>query len=278
MDGVTFLCIFVIKNMCVKRIILFDIANIPTEVLFKQGIYKIINTITDDFYIGSASRSFNERFKEHCGYYAQYLAKTKTILDNPILWRAFDKYNITNFKVEILEVINTTDKNEILKREEYYINKLKPLYNICKEPTKGGSPNKNKKLTKEWKNNIAKKSANYTHSPETLKIVTKNNKNNSVRLKFTSEIEVLIFKSWVEAEKYFGVTSSAIKVAFARHGKWKEYNIIKLSNQRKKIKVNNIIFDSYNACDRHFNMWRGYTSTCIKYNNLIIDKYTYELI
>lgn len=240
--------------MYVRRVILFDIKDIPKKVLFKQGIYKIINTITNDFYIGSASRTFKERFKEHCGYYAQYLAKTKTRLDNPILWRAFDKYDIINFKVEILEVINSTNKSKILEKEEYYINKLNPIYNICKEPTKGGSPNKGRKLTQEWKNNIAKKSAQYTHSKETLKLVTKNNKNNAVRLKFTSDEEVLIFKSWVEAEKYFNTSSSAIKVSYARHKRWKKYDIVKLSNQRKKIKVDGIIFKSYNACDRHFNM------------------------
>lgn len=40
--------------------------------------------------------------------------------------------------------MNNATLNEILEQEEKYINELKPLYNICQNPTKGG---KNKKLT-----------------------------------------------------------------------------------------------------------------------------------
>lgn len=258
------------------RLITFDISDLNKEILLSKGIYKILNTKTKDFYIGSASRTFNERFKEHCRYYEQYLLGQLKRKHNPILWSAFKKYGIQNFKIEIIEIIN--DNNIILKREEFYINTLNPKYNICKTPSNGGSPNKNIKLTNEWKENIRKKSKLYKHSKETLEIVTNNNKNNAVKLKFISDNEELNFNSWVEAESYFGMSSSAIKISYQRTGKWKKYNIVKLTNQSKKIKANDIIFNSFNECDRYFNMWRGYTSTCIKFNNLLLDKYTYELI
>lgn len=79
----------------------------------------------------------------------------------------------------------------------------------------------------------------YKHSPETLNIVTTNNKNNAIKLKFISEKEELLFDSWVKAEEYFGITSSAIKTSYKRKKSWKEYNIFKLSTQTKKIKVDN---------------------------------------
>lgn len=51
----------------------------------------------------------------------------------------------------------------------------------------------------------------------------------------------------------------------------------------KKIKVflNDIdfkIFKSFGECDRFFNMWRGYTSTCVVNNKNKLLNYKYELI
>lgn len=259
-----------------KRVILFDISKISKEDLLKKGIYKITNIKNNNFYIGSASRNFKERFKEHSSYYIQYQMGLLKRKHNPILWNAFNKYGIENFKVEILEVINI--ENIILTREEYYINILNPSYNICKTPTKGGSPNKNRKLSNNWKNNIKEKSKLYTHSSETLKLVTENNKKNAVKLHFKLDNTILFFNSWIEAANYFNVNPNTLIVSFTRKQCWYKYEIKKLTTQIKQIKVDNMIFLSFNKCDRYFNMWRGYTSTCVKYNRLIMDKYKYELI
>lgn len=62
--------------------------------------------ITNDFYIGSADRNFRERFKEHCRCYELYLLDNTRHIQTPILWRAYNKYNISNFKVEILEILD----------------------------------------------------------------------------------------------------------------------------------------------------------------------------
>lgn len=63
--------------------------------------------------------------------------------------------------------------------------------------------------------------------------------------------------------------------AYTRNGKWKNYKITKLSKQSKTIIVDNIEFDSFAECDRYFNMWRGYTSQCVKRKELILDVYDY---
>lgn len=266
-----------------QRIIKFKLENLSKEDLKNIGVYKIINTINNHFYIGSTDRKFLERFKEHCRYYEQYKENGRRNL-HPALWAAYDKYGIENFKIEIVEVLNDKSFSEILDREEYYIHQLNPEYNICKFPTQSGKPNLGRKLSDEWKQKISKKSALYTHDEEALKIVTANNKQNAIKLKFEKDNQILNFNSWVEAASYFNTTSGILQNSNKRHHKYKDWKITKLSSQKKSIKIfkdSEILeFNSYNECDRYFNMWRGYTSELVnrKDNSKFLDKYKYELI
>lgn len=269
-----------------QRKILFNLSKIQTQDLDSIGVYKIINNINNKFYIGSSDRKFSERFKEHCRYYEMYKNGQRKLM-HPKLWAAYDKYGIENFSVEIIEILNGLSSQQILKREEYYIHELKPDYNISLYPTCGGKPNLGRKLSEEWKQHIGKKSKEYKHSEETLKKVSENNKKNAVKLRFTNidTNEELKFNSWKEAGDYFNLkSSSSLQSAYKKHNKWRKWKIEKLSEQKKKIKVfledSEIIFNSYSECDKYFNMWRGYTSELLskKNQNLIINKYNYELI
>lgn len=266
-----------------KRIIKFDLSNIDEETLKTKGIYKITNKINNHFYIGSTSRNFKERFKEHCRYYEMYKNGLKPNM-HKILWAAYDKYGIENFKIDILEVTKNATDEEILYKEEQYIIKLQPEYNICMFPSYGGKPNKNKKLTDEWRQHIAEKSKKYKHSTETLKIVTENNKANAVKLKFEKDNSVLNFSSWVEAADYFLLKKPTPMIMAEKYNKlYRGYKITKLNTQKKKIVVKvedeEIKFNSFNECDRFFNMWRGYTSTQVtRKNNLLLDKYKYIIV
>ena len=268
-----------------KNKILFDVSKLKKEELDSIGVYKITNKITNDFYIGSTDRKFKTRFQEHFNTYYKYKEGGK--FTHPKLWSAYDKYGIENFQLEILEILDGKTDKDILEREEYYIQILKPKYNICQFPTEGGKPNFGKKLSKEWKAKISEKSAKYKHSCETLAIITQNNRSNAIRLRFTniSTNKELNFKSWVEAQEYFKMNSnSGMKNSFKQYGQWHGWKIEKLTSQKKKIKVflenEEKIFNSYSECDKYFNMWRGYTSTLInkKVKQLIKNKYDYELI
>lgn len=267
-----------------KRIIEFDISHIKDEELNSRGIYQIVNTINNHCYIGSASRTFKERFKEHCGYFANYL-RNGGRLHTPILWNAFQKYGIKAFKINILEYCNNMSIPEILKREEFYINLYKPQYNVCTNPTKGGIPNKNRKLTQEWKDHIREKSKLYKHDANTLKIVTKNNRNNACKLKLTKDQDILFFNSWIELKKYFNIKSTYPETCYKLNKLYKGYHIEKIKSQQKKIELldenNNIIItlNSFNECDKFLNMWRGYTSTqYIRNIKILKDKYRYNVL
>ena len=269
-----------------ERKIVFDLSTIQGEVLSSVGIYKIVNKINGHFYIGSCDRSFKERFKEHCRYYEMYKEGNRNCM-HPKLWAAYDKYGIKNFSVEIIEILDGKTNQEILGREEFYIHTLNPHYNISLYPTQGGKPNLGKKLSEKWKQKIGIKSSQYKHSEETLLKVTKNNKEGAVKIKMINidTDEELKFNSWVDAANYFNLkSSSSIQNAYKKRGQWKKWKIEKLSTQSKKIKVfienEELVFDSYSACDKYFNMWRGYTSELLhkKSKQLIKDKYDYEII
>lgn len=89
----------------------------------RSGIYKITNTITNDFYIGSAVK-LSRRIYRH----RSELKNNKH--SNIILQRAVNKYEINNFIVECLEFC---EKENLLIREQYFVDTLHPKYNIRTE-------------------------------------------------------------------------------------------------------------------------------------------------
>lgn len=84
------------------------------------AIYKIVNIKTSDFYIGSA-----------VNLYARMHAHVSTLNNNTsgciYLQHAWNKYD-GQFNIEILELVQ--DKNNLIEREQFYIDMFKPKYNI----------------------------------------------------------------------------------------------------------------------------------------------------
>jgi len=93
-------------------------------------------------YIGQ-SIDISKRFKN---YFNMSYIKSK---DTFIISRALIKYGYSNFSLTILEYC---DKSDLLKREQYYFDKLNPQYNILK--IAGNSLNH--KHSKETKTKISK--------------------------------------------------------------------------------------------------------------------------
>lgn len=115
----------IIKSYIIYNNSLLNKYNVLSENKGKSGIYRWVNNINNESYVGS-SVNLTNRFRRY--YNINYL-KGKIIKDNSRIYRALLKYNYYNFNLEILEYCN----NEYLKiREQYYLDLLKPGYNICK--------------------------------------------------------------------------------------------------------------------------------------------------
>jgi len=86
-------------------------------------IYKIKNLINGDFYIGS-TQNLNKRYYTHLNH----IRTNKNTCVKLI--RAVNKYGEENFSFEIIEKCNVED---LLNREQHYLDFLNPQYNISKK-------------------------------------------------------------------------------------------------------------------------------------------------
>ncbi len=87
-------------------------------------IYKIVNQVNGDFYIGKTTKPKNVRLQEHF-YNSSYNSQT-------YLHRAIRKYGCSNFIIEEIETKIPEEKLD--EREIFWINNLNPTYNM----TSGG--------------------------------------------------------------------------------------------------------------------------------------------
>lgn len=79
-----------------------------------SGIYKITNIINSKIYIGSAV-NIDNRIKQH-----KHLLKNNKHF-NSHLQTSYNKYGVSNFIYEIIEVV---DINNLIEREQYWIKQL----------------------------------------------------------------------------------------------------------------------------------------------------------
>jgi len=102
--------------------------KICKEIKHISGIYMILNKITLDYYIGSASTNrIYSRFTSHMIYFT----------GSKIVKLAIKKYNLSNFAFLVLEIFPdiVTQKNnkQLLDLEDFYLKSLLPNYNILTE-------------------------------------------------------------------------------------------------------------------------------------------------
>lgn len=82
-----------------------------------------VNNINAKIYVGSSINLTNRFYKY---YSVKHLTIRKTPIHNALL-----KYGYSNFTLLILEYV--TDKKQVIKREQYYLDFLKPQYNILEK-------------------------------------------------------------------------------------------------------------------------------------------------
>jgi len=91
----------------------------------KAIIYKIQNITNSDCYVGSSS-NYSRRKKRH------FEDLKKGNHHSIILQRAYNKYGVDLFEISILESFEYITKQDILNKEQFYLDTIKPVYNICK--------------------------------------------------------------------------------------------------------------------------------------------------
>lgn len=120
------------------KITILNNSKVLTNTYFlknKPGIYQIINLINGKTYVGS-SVNLERRLNEYLNplYISRNLKK-----GNSKILKALLKYDYINFEFKILEFIEfeTSTKSErrnlLLNKEQYFINEIKPEYNINQE-------------------------------------------------------------------------------------------------------------------------------------------------
>lgn len=124
-----------IKDKNLKPIYFYEnLQSIETQKRIQQdtkgisGIYLILNKLTLDFYIGSASTNrFYSRFSNHLIY----------LNGSKVIKCAIRKYKLSNFAFLILElypeIINKENNKYLLDMEDFYLKSLLPNYNILTE-------------------------------------------------------------------------------------------------------------------------------------------------
>lgn len=94
----------------------------------KAGVYLILNKITLEYYIGSASTN-----KLYSRYYKHLIG----LNGSKIVKNAVNKYKLSNFAFIVLElypeVINRENNKDLLNIEDFYLKSLLPDYNILTE-------------------------------------------------------------------------------------------------------------------------------------------------
>lgn len=150
--------------------------------LHKTGVYEIVNIITNERYIGSASRV--GKSNSLSGFYVRF-DKHKLLLKNNKhynihLQRAYNKYGENNFNFNVLSIC---PPEYCIKLEQWFLDNLKPEYNIRKiaDSNKGikFTAEHKEKLSKSIKNSLKNKVDNSYRKRigETLKITKLNKKN-----------------------------------------------------------------------------------------------------
>lgn len=123
----------------------------------QSGIYKILNKVSGDFYIGS-SKNIDKRISNH------FKSLEKGKHHSQRLQRAWDKYGKDSFVSEIIEFVEPCN---LLKIEQNYLDNLNPPYNM-RSTANGGLDFH----TEETKAKISKASIGKKRSEEVKKRVS----------------------------------------------------------------------------------------------------------
>lgn len=216
----------------------------------KAGVYRFLNLTNGKSYIGSSS-NLGRRLKQYFSIYRleRELKRGRSRINSALL-----KWGYSNFSLEILEYC---DPDKAVSREQYYLDLLKPEYNIL---TKAGSllghqhsEETKFKISLQWTEDRKAKFLEYLNlhnsskeQEEHLKRLHLSRKgcprpegagvpSVPIEVLDTKNNETTIYISICEAARAIGVSQAAISKAFKKQGEStilikKQYKITKLSS------------------------------------------------
>lgn len=227
------------------------------------GVYLIRCIPLERIYIGSTRQNFRARFSNHCKFLNQGRQCNSKLLTD------FKMYGSDNFEFEILEIYNEED---VHKKEQVFIDKLKPYYNT-QAATKGSNTNIGRKFTSEHIEKLRQKSKNFKHKDlESIAAQNKKGANKFIvedlttgeKIEIGSKLELRAFFKMIVVHKYYNKQLG-------------NHFIHLLQTQKKSVSllVNDqwIEFQSFEKCDKFLDKWRGYTSTKSLKNVSMLDGY-----
>ena len=179
-----------------------------------SGVYKITNTITKDFYIGS-SKNVKKRWACH-----KCLSTWKKNPNNP-MYLDFQKYGTDKFDFEILAEV---ESEKLKEKEQQFIELLKPTYNNYN--ANGFNIERRKERQKEYCKEYHNKSDKYKeYQKEYMKEYNKSDKYKEYKNKYKKQL------CQYNGEK---LTLSALSQRFRRAGI--KHSIL----EAKKYLINNL--------------------------------------
>ncbi len=105
-----------------------DCYGVPKDSdLHKFGIYCIENKIDGRQYVGSTTKSFVKRIQKHL------LALKSSRHHSKKFQACFNKSDPSDYFVIILEVLEDKSREFVKEREQFWLDKLQPFYNMYKE-------------------------------------------------------------------------------------------------------------------------------------------------
>lgn len=159
-----------------------------------------MNKINGNCYIGSSSNL-------HVRMYTYYSLRSLATSNRPID-RALLKHGFSNFRFEILEYCSSED---VLRREQYYLDLIKPQYNIAKIAGSTLGYKHSQESIEKMRNIILSDEVRERKTLATVNASEANRLPISVKNIITNEITMYL--SLTEAGKALGVSRSAVSQA-----------------------------------------------------------------
>lgn len=246
-------------------------------------IYKVTNKINNKIYIGQTTKTIEKRWKRHCDDALSGRLKTKFAL-------AIKKYGVESFEIEKIDTAKT--KNELNKKEIYWISFYNSVHNGYNS-TDGGENTDTYRYKTEEEMNVIKEKIRYT---KTGKL---NPRAKKVKCKNINTFEELVFDSFADCADYFKesghhfITRRVLhKTKYLYKKEWlisyfneeyiQDYSIEKQINGRKEITVEDLdtskifYFSSFANAERYFDLPRKALSgkAYLKGNDFVVrNKY-----